>query len=104
LAFTVARRTREIGIRLAVGAQPATIRNMVLREVAWLVAIGVSLGVPAALALTRYAESLLFEVKGNDPGVFVFGVALVVVVSLLAGYMPARKAAAVDPMSALRYE
>jgi ABC-type lipoprotein release transport system permease subunit len=104
LAFTVARRTREIGIRLAVGAQPGSIRNMVLKEVGVMVGIGIALGIPAALGLARFAESLLYEMKANDPVVIGSGVALVTLVSLLAGYLPARKAMSVDPMSALRYE
>ncbi len=104
LAFTVARRTREIGIRLAIGASTSAIRNMVLREVGIMVAIGVSLGLPAALLLARYAESLLFEMKGWDPVVLSAAVALVASVSLASGYLPARRAMGTDPMQALRYE
>lgn len=104
LAFTVARRTREIGIRLAVGATTTSIRNLVLREVLLMVGIGIVLGIPAALALARFAASLLFEMQPNDPIVIGGGVALVTLVSLLAGYLPARKAMRIDPMSALRYE
>lgn len=104
LAFTVARRTREIGIRLAIGASASAIRNMVLREVGIMVAIGVSLGLPAALLLARYAESLLFEMKGWDPVVLSAAVVLVASVSLASGYLPARRAMGTDPMQALRYE
>jgi predicted permease len=104
LAYSVARRTREIGIRLAIGAEPASIRNLVIREVGWLVAAGVALGLPAALALARFAESLLFEMKGRDPAVLAAATLLVITVSAIAGYLPARRAMAVDPVTALRYE
>ena len=104
LAFNVARRTREIGIRMAIGAQANQVRNLVLREVAFLIAVGVVLAIPAALALARYTESLLFEMKGNDPFVIVSATLLVAAVSLLAGYLPARRAMKIDPLVALRYE
>lgn len=104
LAFNVARRTREIGIRMAIGAQASQVRNLVLREVALLIAIGIALAVPAALALARTLESLLYEMKGNDPLVLVSATVLVAVVSLLAGYVPARRAMKIDPLVALRYE
>ncbi len=104
LAFTVARRTREIGIRLAIGASTSAIRNMVLREVGIMVAIGVGVGVPAALLLGRYAETLLYEMKGWDPFVLIAAVVLVAAVSLASGYLPARRAMGTDPMQALRYE
>ena len=104
LAFTVARRTREIGIRLALGADAGLIRNMVMKEVAWMVAIGVLLGLPAGIALTRFAESLLFEIKSNDLLVYVGAVVLISTVSLLAGYFPAKRAMRIEPMEALRYE
>ncbi|MCX6611724.1 MAG: FtsX-like permease family protein [Acidobacteria bacterium] len=104
LAFTVARRTREIGIRLAIGADAAKIRNMVMKEVAWMVGIGIVFGLPAAYVLTQYAESLLYEIKGNDLTVFASGVLLISAVSFLAGYLPARKAMQIEPLEALRYE
>lgn len=104
LAFNVARRTREIGIRLAIGAEASTVRNMVLREVAILLVIGIAIAIPAALTLGRYTESLLYEMKGNDPVVLIAATAAVALVSLLAGYLPARRAMQIDPMVALRYE
>jgi predicted permease len=104
LAFTVARRTREIGIRLAIGADSSTVRNMILKEVVWMLAIGVLLGLPAAIALMRYAESLLFEIKSGDLWVLSCSIFVVCAVSLLAGFLPARRAMQVTPMEALRYE
>lgn len=104
LAFTVARRTREIGIRLAIGASTSAIRNMVLREVGLMVAMGVALGLPAAWLLGRYAETLLYEIKGGDPAVLAGAIVLVALVSFASGYLPARRAMSTDPMQALRYE
>jgi predicted permease len=104
LAFTVARRTREIGIRLAIGASTSAIRNMVLREVGVMVAVGVAVGLPAAWLLGRYAETLLYEIKSGDPAVLAGAILLVALVSFGSGYLPARRAMSTDPMQALRYE
>jgi predicted permease len=103
-AQAVARRTREIGIRMAMGAQRSAVLGMILRDAMLLVAIGAAIGVPAALALSRYVESLLFGVKPQDP--LTIGLAVVVLgaISLAASLAPARRASSVDPMQALRYE
>ncbi len=104
LAYTVSRRTREIGIRLAIGADAGSIRNMVLREVAWLIVAGAAVGLPAAIALATYSKSLLYEMQGLDPVVLGGATVAVTLVSLAAGYFPARRAMSVDPLNALRYE
>ena len=104
MAHSVTRRTREIGIRMAMGAPPGGIRSMVLREVAWIVGVGLAAGVPAALALVRYAESELFGVKSFDGLVIAGAVVLLTATAIAAGYVPARKASRVSPTTALRYE
>jgi predicted permease len=104
LAYTVAQRTREIGVRMALGADQGRVRGMVLRQVGLMTAIGGVIGVAAALALGRAAGSLLFELKGNDPFVFAIAAAMLTLVAFGAGYLPARRASRVEPMQALRYE
>lgn len=104
LAYTVARRTREIGIRMAIGADPASIRNLVMKEVLWMLLIGAVLGAPAGLSLMQFASELLYEVKGADIAVLSGSLVLLGVVSLLAGWLPARRAMTVEPLEALRYE
>jgi predicted permease len=104
MAHSVTRRTREIGIRMALGAGPACIRGMVLREMSWIVAIGLSIGVPAAMLLAKYTESQLFGVKARDVMVMAGAVAALVVTAAAAGFLPARRASRVSPMVALRYE
>ncbi len=104
MAYTVTRRSREIGIRIALGATWGRVAWLILREVALLAMAGLLVGVPLAWALGRAMESLLFEVKGGDPLVFVAVILLLGCVALLGSYLPARRAAKVDPMIALRCE
>ncbi|MCU0617755.1 MAG: ABC transporter permease [Gemmatimonadaceae bacterium] len=104
LAYSVAQRTREIGVRMALGADAAAVRRLVMRQVTLMTAFGAVLGVGVALALGRAARSLLFGLEGHDPLVFALSVVLLAVVALVAGYLPARRAAQVDPMQALRYD
>jgi predicted permease len=104
LAFSTAQRTREIGIRIALGASRASVVQMILREVLWLAGISVAVAVPAALLLTRYLRSQLFGVSSADPLALTCGIAVIAAVAMLAASLPARRAAAVNPTKALRYE
>ncbi len=104
MAYVVARRTREIGIRMALGATQANVAWMILREILGMLAVGLCVGLITAYGIGKVVESLLFGVKGGDPIVFAIAGALLVAVALLAGWLPSRKAANVDPMVALRYE
>lgn len=104
IAFSVARRTREIGLRVALGAGRIQIHWLVLQEVLRLTGAGVALGVVAGLAVTRLAKNMLFGVAPNDPATVIAVVVLMGAAALLAGYLPARRATRVDPMAALRCE
>jgi ABC-type antimicrobial peptide transport system permease subunit len=104
ISYTVSQRKREIGIRLALGAQSGDVVSMVLRLGAKLALVGVCIGVAAALGLARLMTSLLFGVTAHDPLTFAAVVTLLIAVALLACYIPARRAMKVDPMVALRYE
>ena len=104
VAYSVAQRTREIGIRMALGAQSSQVLRLTLRQGMWLVAAGGVVGVAAALALTRLMRSLLYEVSAADPLTFAAVVLLLALAGTLACYIPARRAAKIDPMEALRYE
>lgn len=104
LAYTVAQRTREIGVRMALGADARQVRRLVLRQVVTMLAIGGTVGVGAALGLGRAARSLLYQLEGHDPVVFVLSLVVLALVALGAGYLPARRASRVDPIQALRYE
>jgi predicted permease len=103
-AYSVARRTREIGIRMALGASSAETQRMVLREGLRLMAVGAGIGLALSLLVGKVLAGLLFQVNGADPLVFSVCVLLLGAVSLLACYFPARRAARIDPMVALRYE
>jgi len=104
LAYSVAQRTREIGVRMALGAGAGQVRALVLRQVGLMVLIGGIIGLAGAVALGRVARSMLFQMSGADPVVMIASAALLALVALAAGYVPARRASRVDPMSALRYE
>jgi predicted permease len=104
VAFTVTRRTAEIGIRMALGAQRAGIVWLVLRSVFALELLGLALGVPVVLAGSRYVESLMFGVKPNDPATVTAGVAVLFVAGLIASFVPAQRASSIDPMIAVRHE
>ena len=104
LAFQVARRTNELGVRMALGATRGSMMRMVLREVVWLVVAGVVIGGGVALTLTGLAQSILFGLTPTDPVVFVVAGSILTLAALVAGWLPARRASRVDPLIALRHE
>ena len=104
LAYTVAQRTREIGLRMALGATPDRVRGMVLRQVAIMTLVGALVGLAGALGVGKGAQSILFQMTGADPAVLAFSAIALALVALCAGFIPAHRASRVDPMSALKYE
>lgn len=102
MSYNVARRTNEIGIRMALGAQRGSVLGMVMRESMLLVGVGVALGLGGALWAGRFVKTVLYGLPPNDPSTIAAAVAVIAVVSALAGYLPARRASHVDPMEALR--
>ena len=104
MAYSVAQRTREIGIRMALGAEAEQVRKMVVFQGMRLAVIGVAVGLVAAFALTRLMASFLFGVQARDPVVFIAMPVLLTVVSIVAVWLPARRASTVNPLVALRYE
>jgi len=104
LSYSVQQRTREIGVRMALGANGAKVRALVMRQVGIMLIIGGVIGIAAALGLGRAARSMLFQLEAHDPTAMALAVVLLACVALAAGFIPARRAALVDPMNALRYD
>jgi putative ABC transport system permease protein len=104
LSYAVSQRTAELGIRMAMGAQPKQIVALVLRQASFLIVTGILLGLLGAFAVTRYVQSLLFGVQPHDASTYVLAAALLAGVALAAAFIPARRGARIDPMRALRYE
>ena len=104
MAYAVARRTGEIGLRIALGASPAKIKWMVLRGGALLIALGVAIGLPISLAAGRISASLLYGIKPNDPVTIGLTIGVLLGIGVLAAFLPARRAAAIQPVEALRHE
>ena len=104
LAYSVVRRTKEIGIRMALGARQAGVLWMVGKGALGLVALGIALGLPASWLASRWIQSLLFGLKSTDPTIIAIAVLLLTAAALVAAYLPAHRAAKVDPLTALRHE
>jgi ABC-type antimicrobial peptide transport system permease subunit len=104
IAHSATRRTREIGIRMSLGAQPGSVLWLILREAVILVTVGVTIGIPAALAITKFAASTLYGVDARDPLSIAAATLFLVIVAVLASMLPARRASRLDPLKALRYE
>jgi ABC-type antimicrobial peptide transport system permease subunit len=104
MSYVVTRRTNEIGIRMALGAERSHVRWLVMHEILLLVAVGIGIGIPAAWAGTQLISTMLFGLRGTDPVSMFTAVGTLLVVAIMAGYLPARRASRIEPMVALRYE
>lgn len=104
LAYSVAQRTNEIGVRLAVGAQPSQVRALILKESTWLAVAGIAVGAITAFGLCRLVRSMLYGIRPDDPATLVAGILILLSVAVAASWIPARRAARLDPMEALRHE
>jgi ABC-type antimicrobial peptide transport system permease subunit len=104
VAYSVTGRTREIGLRMALGADRAAVLGMILRQVLVAAGGGIAIGIPAALIATRILQSLLYGVKANDTASFLVATGVMLAVAVVAAAVPARRAMATDPVRALRYE
>ncbi|MGB6524724.1 MAG: FtsX-like permease family protein, partial [Candidatus Acidiferrales bacterium] len=104
LSYEVSRRTREIGIRMALGAQQRDVLRLVVGQGIMLAIVGAVVGIGVALGVTRYLKSMLYDIHANDPATMIGVAILLMLVAIAACYIPARRATRVDPMVALRYE
>jgi ABC-type antimicrobial peptide transport system permease subunit len=104
MSYSVSRRTNEIGIRMALGARRAHVLRLVVGESMLLVGLGVAVGVTISLGVSRFVEALLFGLAANDSTTMMLAAGLMIVITAIAGFLPARRASRVDPMVALRYE
>jgi ABC-type antimicrobial peptide transport system permease subunit len=104
LSYAVASRTNEIGIRIALGARTREVVSLIFREALLLVAIGIVAGIPAVFVVARFAQTLLFDLSPTDPVSLILAGFLLLVVGVVAAYLPARRATRIDPLVALRYE
>lgn len=104
MSYMVARRTSEIGIRMALGARRGDVQWTILRQVVFLALAGLLIGIPAAYAASRLIESFLFGIKAHDPASIAIAVAALFIATLAAGYAPARRASRIHPLAALRHE
>jgi ABC-type antimicrobial peptide transport system permease subunit len=104
LAYTITQRTREIGLRMALGADGRHVRGMVVKQVARMALVGGAIGTVAALGLGRLASTMLYELEGHDPSVLGIAAVVLLVVAAGAAFIPARQASRIDPIYALRYE
>jgi ABC-type antimicrobial peptide transport system permease subunit len=104
MSYVVSRRTNEIGVRMALGAEPADVLWLVMRESLWLAAVGTAIGVPVALASQGLVVSMLFGLRPYDPLTLVGAVVVLLGMAALAGYLPSRRASQIDPMISLRYQ
>jgi ABC-type antimicrobial peptide transport system permease subunit len=104
MAYSVARRTGEIGVRMALGARPADVARPILREAGLLAILGVVIGLPLALVLSRVLSAVVFGIAPFDPATMIGSGLVLLVVAMAAAWLPARRAARIDPMAALRRE
>ena len=104
LAYTVTQRTREIGLRMALGAAPGRVRTMILRQTAIMLIIGGFIGLTAAIWIGSLAQDQLYQMAGHDVSVFAAAAVVLAAIAMIAGLVPAHRAARVDPMTALRYQ
>jgi ABC-type antimicrobial peptide transport system permease subunit len=104
MAFVVARRTKELGVRMALGARPASMIWLVMKDVVLLLMSGLAVGIPAAIALGRFVSTQLYGINAKDPWMGGASLALLALVAMLAGFIPAQRASRIDPILALRYE